>query len=93
MACLAARGKKQGENSRVKASKATHQISKRRRKRVGDFSSMESLAYLHLELANQETEGEQNADSNNIGASWDAAGWDEIFDSINASEEEEEEAE
>jgi hypothetical protein len=54
---------------------------------------MESLAYLHLELANQETGGEQNADSNNIGASWDAAGWDEIFDSINASEEEEEEAE
>ncbi len=54
---------------------------------------MESLAYLHLKLANQETGGEQNADSNNIGASWDAAGWDKIFDSINASEEEEEEAE
>jgi hypothetical protein len=45
---------------------------------------MESLAYLHLELANQETGGEQHADSNNIGVSWDAAGWDEIFDSINA---------
>lgn len=54
---------------------------------------MESLAYLHLELSNQENGGEKSADLNNIGASWDAAGWDEIFDSINASEEEEEEAE
>lgn len=52
---------------------------------------MESRAYLHLELANQQPEGEQNADSNNTEASWNAAGWDEFFDSINASEEEEEE--
>ena len=52
---------------------------------------MESLVYLHLELANQEPPvGEQNADSNNIAASWDAAGWDEIFDSLDAEEEEEE---
>ena len=52
---------------------------------------MESLAYLHLELANQKPEGEQNTDSNNIGASWDESGWNEIFDSIDAEEEEEEE--
>lgn len=49
-----------------------------------------AYAYLHLELANQESEGEQNADSSNIGASWDSEAWDEIFDSINASEEEQE---
>lgn len=52
---------------------------------------MESLAYLHLELANQQPEGEQNADLNNIGASWDESGWNEIFDSIDAEEEEKEE--
>ena len=53
---------------------------------------MESLAYLYLELANQQPPvGEQNTDSNNIGASWDKSGWNEIFDSIDAEEEEEEE--
>ncbi len=52
---------------------------------------MESLAYLHLELANQQPESEQNIDSNNIGASWNESGWNEIFDSIDAEEEEEEE--
>jgi hypothetical protein len=52
---------------------------------------MESLAYLHLELANQESEGEQNANSNNIGDSWNAAGWDEIFDTLDEEETEEEE--
>ncbi len=51
---------------------------------------MESLAYLHLELANQQPEGEQNTDSNNIGASWNKSGWKEIFDSIDVEEEEEE---
>ncbi len=51
---------------------------------------MDALAYLHLELASLDAEGEQNADSNNIGASWDEAGWNEIFDSIDAFEEEEE---
>lgn len=43
---------------------------------------MESLAYLHLELANQQSEGEQNTDSNKIGDSCNAAGWDEIFDTL-----------
>ena len=53
---------------------------------------MESLAYLHLELANQETPvGEQNTNSNNIGDSWNAAGWEEIFDSLDEEETEEEE--
>ena len=52
---------------------------------------MESLAYLHLELANQRPEGEQNTDSNNIGDSWNEAGWDEIFDSLDEEETEEEE--
>jgi hypothetical protein len=52
---------------------------------------MESLAYLHLELANQESEGEQNANSNNIGDSWNAAGWDEIFDTLDEEETEDEE--
>jgi hypothetical protein len=52
---------------------------------------MESLAYLHLELARQQPEGEQNTDSNNIGNSWNAAGWDEIFDTLNEEEIEEEE--
>ncbi len=54
---------------------------------------MESLAYLHLELANQQPEGEQNTDSNNIGDSWNAAGWDEIFDTLDEEDEEEEEVE
>jgi hypothetical protein len=52
---------------------------------------MESLAYLHLELANQQPEGEQNTNSNNIGDSWNAAGWDEIFDTLDEEETEEEE--
>ena len=52
---------------------------------------MESLVYLHLELANQQPEGEQNTDSNNIGDSCNAAGWDEIFDTLNEEEIEEEE--
>ena len=52
---------------------------------------MESLAYLHLELARQQPEGEQNTDSNNSGNSWNAAGWDEIFDTLNEEEIEEEE--
>ncbi len=52
---------------------------------------MESLAYLHLELANQEYEGEQIANSNNIGDSWNAAGWDEIFDTLDEEETEDEE--
>jgi hypothetical protein len=53
---------------------------------------MESLAYLHLELANQEPPvGEQNTNSNNIGDSWNAAGWEEIFDSLDEEETEEEE--
>jgi hypothetical protein len=52
---------------------------------------MESLSYLHLELANQRSKGEQNTDSNNIGDSWNAAGWDEIFDSLDEEETEEEE--
>ncbi len=51
---------------------------------------MESLVYLHLEIANLEPLGKQNADSNNIGASWDSSGWDQIFDSIDTEEEEEE---
>lgn len=51
---------------------------------------MDALDYLQSELASIELEGEQNADSNNVGASWDEAGWNEIFDSIDASEEEEE---
>jgi hypothetical protein len=51
---------------------------------------MESLAYLHLELANQQPESELNIDSNNIGVRWDESGWNEIFDSIDAKEEEEE---
>jgi hypothetical protein len=50
---------------------------------------MDALAYLHLELASLEPECEQNADSNNVGASWDEAGWNEIFDSIDEEEEEE----
>lgn len=54
---------------------------------------MESLAYLHLELANQQPEGEQNTNSNNIGDSWNAAGWDEIFETLDEEEEEEEEVE
>ena len=52
---------------------------------------METLAYLHLELARQESDNNQDSNNNNIGASWDEAGWNEIFDSIDASEEEEEE--
>jgi hypothetical protein len=52
---------------------------------------MESLAYLHLELANQQPEGEQNTNSNNIGDSWNAAGWDAIFDTLDEEETEEEE--
>ncbi|HEY9709743.1 MAG TPA: hypothetical protein V6D48_16170 [Oculatellaceae cyanobacterium] len=54
---------------------------------------MESLAYLHLELANQQPEIQQNTNSNNIGDSWNAAGWDEIFNSLDEEEEEEEEVE
>lgn len=53
---------------------------------------MESLAYLHLELAKQQPEVQPN-DSNNIGASWDESAWNEIFDSIDANEQEEEEEE
>ena len=52
---------------------------------------MESLAFLHLELANQQPEVQQNTDSNSIGDSWNAAGWDEIFDSLDEEETEEEE--
>ncbi len=52
---------------------------------------MESLAYLHLELANQQPESEQSIDSNNIGDSWNAAGWDAIFDTLDEEETEEEE--
>ena len=54
---------------------------------------MESLAYLHLELANQQPEIQQNTNSNNIDDSWNAAGWDEIFNSLDEEEEEEEEVE
>ncbi|HEY9795872.1 MAG TPA: hypothetical protein V6D30_09540 [Leptolyngbyaceae cyanobacterium] len=54
---------------------------------------MESLAYLHLELANQQPEGKRKTDSNNIGDSWNAAGWDEIFDTLDEEDEEEEEVE
>jgi hypothetical protein len=54
---------------------------------------MESLAYLHLELARIEPLGEQNADSSHIGASWDKAGWNEIFDSIDEEDSEEEQEE
>ncbi len=52
---------------------------------------MDSLAYLHLELANQQPEVQQHTDSNNICDSWNAAGWDEIFDSLDEEETEEEE--
>ncbi|HEY9795851.1 MAG TPA: hypothetical protein V6D30_09435 [Leptolyngbyaceae cyanobacterium] len=54
---------------------------------------MDSLAYLHLELANQQHEVQPHTDSNNIGTSWDESGWNEIFDSIDAEEEEEAEEE
>jgi hypothetical protein len=54
---------------------------------------MESLAYLHLELAKQQPEVQQNTDSNSIGDSWNAAGWDEIFETLDEEEEEEEEVE
>jgi hypothetical protein len=54
---------------------------------------MDSLAYLHLELARIEPLGEQNTDSNNVGASWDKAGWNEIFDSIDEEDKEEQEEE
>ena len=52
---------------------------------------MESLAYLHLELANQQPEVQQNIHLNSIGDSWNAAGWDEIFDTLDEEETEEEE--
>ncbi len=52
---------------------------------------MDSLAYLHLELANQQPEDDRNADSSNIGDSWNAAGWHEIFNSLDEEETEEEE--
>ena len=57
---------------------------------------MENLAYLHLVLASEQPEGEQQTSEQasvggNVGASWDAAGWDEIFDSLNQEEEEIEE--
>jgi len=85
------RVKKQGGNSRAKTGETAYQIVERGRKRVGVFPNMDSLAYLNLELANQPPPaGEQNADSNKIGASWEAAGWDEIFNSLDAEEEEEE---
>ncbi len=93
MARFTVRAKKPVRNPRAETSTATYQISQGRRERVGVFPSMESLAYLHLELACQQPEGEQNANSNNIGDSWNAAGWDEIFDTLDEQEEEEEEVE
>lgn len=53
---------------------------------------MESLAYLHLVLARKQLEGEQQASEQasvggNIGSSWDAAGWDEIFRTLDEEEE------
>ena len=53
---------------------------------------MESLAYLHLVLAREQPEGEQQASEQasvggNIGSSWDAAGWDEIFKTLDEEEE------
>lgn len=53
---------------------------------------MESLAYLHLVLAREQLEGEQQASEQasvggNIGSSWDAAGWDEIFKTLDEEEE------
>jgi hypothetical protein len=54
---------------------------------------MDSLAYLHLELAREESEDNQDSDSNNIGASWDEKAWDEIFDSLDEEITDEEEKE
>lgn len=63
---------------------------------------MESLAYLHLALAREQPEGEQQTSKQqaneqqtseqasvvgNIGSSWDAAGWDEIFKTLDEEEE------
>jgi hypothetical protein len=55
---------------------------------------MESLAYLHLELANQQPPvSEHSTNSNNLGDSWNAAGWDEIFNTLDEEETEEAEEE
>ncbi len=53
---------------------------------------MESLAYFHLALAREQSEGEQQTSEQasvvgNIGSSWDAAGWDEIFKTLDEEEE------
>jgi hypothetical protein len=42
---------------------------------------MDNLAQIHLELANQGVQevSEVEIQTSNLGASWDAAGWDEIF--------------
>ena len=61
---------------------------------------MESLANLHLELAHQQhpvgehsRTSEQALVGGDIGSSWDAAGWDEIFDTLNEEEDDEKEIE
>jgi hypothetical protein len=51
--------------------------------RYGAFT-MDALAYTHLALAAESPQPTPPA--NPVGSSWDAAGWEEIFDSIDTPE-------
>ena len=41
---------------------------------------METLAYLHLVLAHQESLSQETSKPDNLGASWDKDAWNQIFD-------------